>query len=297
MIHAAGLRKSFGALVAVADVSFDVHAGEIFGLLGPNGAGKTTTIHMLCGLLRPDAGAITIAGQSDPTRSDVRARIGIAPQSLSLYDQLTAEENLRFFGRLYGLGGAALQQRIERALEFVELADRRRSRVRTFSGGMKRRLNLACALVHDPRVILLDEPTVGVDPQSRNHLFQRIEQLRAEGRTILYTTHYMEEAQRLCDRVAIIDHGKLLAIDTVDALITAHGGRSLILAEFERPPADLGTLPGRLDGLHWRMESERPLEDVGRLVGGGAALRTLNVTRPDLESVFLNLTGRSLRDA
>ncbi|MBK9121009.1 MAG: ABC transporter ATP-binding protein [Phycisphaerales bacterium] len=297
MIHAAGLRKSFGQLVAVADVSFDVHAGEIFGLLGPNGAGKSTTIHMLCGLLRPDAGTITVAGQSDPTRSDVRARIGIAPQSLSLYDQLTAEENLRFFGRLYGLAGATLRQRVDHALEFVELTDRRRSRVRTFSGGMKRRLNLACALVHDPRVILLDEPTVGVDPQSRNHLFQRIEQLRAEGRTILYTTHYMEEAQRLCDRVAIIDHGKLLAIDTVDGLITAHGGRSLILAEFERPPTDLGTLPGRLDGLHWRMESERPLEDVGRLAGGGAALRTLNVTRPDLESVFLNLTGRSLRDA
>jgi ABC-2 type transport system ATP-binding protein len=174
--------------------------------------------------------------------------------------------------------------------------DRRRDRVKTFSGGMKRRLNMAVSLVHDPQVVFLDEPTVGVDPQSRNHIFERIEQLKSAGRTMIYTTHYMEEAQRLCDRVAIMDHGKILDLDCVDGLIARHGGRSVVKAELVRLPVDLSVLPAPLDGLSLRFESDRPLEEVGRLSSSGVAFQSLEVARPDLETVFLTLTGRSLRD-
>ena len=296
MIQVRQLRRSYGRLVAVDDVSLEIQRGETFGLLGPNGAGKTTTIHMMVGVLRPDAGEVIVDGQTDPTVSAVRRRIGIAPQELSLYGELTAEENLRFFGRLYGLFGPRLRDRVEWALEFARLTDRRRDRAKTYSGGMARRLNLACALIHDPPVLLLDEPTVGVDPQSRNHIYQSIEAIKRDGRTILYTTHYMEEAQRLCDRVAIMDHGKILALDTVDGLIAQYGGASVVQAELEAPPEDPSTLPGRLDGTALRFETDKPLEDVGHLAAQGVKFRTLHVRRPDLEVVFLALTGRRLRD-
>lgn len=276
MIQVRDLRKSYGSLVAVAGISFDVLRGETFGLLGPNGAGKTTTIHMLVGALRPDGGCIEIDGSADPTRPEVRRRVGIAFQALSLYAELSGEENLAFFGRMYGLGGAKLVERVKWGLEFAGLESRRRDRVRGYSGGMQRRLNLACALVHDPPVLLLDEPTAGVDPQSRNRLFENIEALRNEGRTILYTTHYMEEAERLCDRVAIVDAGKILALDTVDALIDRHGGKSIVEA---------GSV---------RIETDRPYEEVAKLVASNP--RALHVRRPDLEAVFLALTGRKLRD-
>jgi ABC-2 type transport system ATP-binding protein len=282
--------------VAVDGVSFDVGRGETFGLLGPNGAGKTTTISMLVGALVPDSGSVLVNGAAKPTEAAARLAIGMAPQTLSLYEELSATENLTFFARLYQLSGAKLQERVGWALEFAELADRRRDRVKTFSGGMKRRLNLAVALVHDPQVLLLDEPTVGVDPQSRNHIFGRVEQLKSLGRTIIYTTHYMEEAQRLCDRVAIMDRGKILDLDRVDTLIDRHGGRSMVKAELARPPADTAALPAPLDGLSLRFESERPLEEVARLSTAGVAFQTLEVARPDLETVFLTLTGRSLRD-
>lgn len=228
MIVVDRLCKSFGELKAVQDVSFDVHRGETFGLLGPNGAGKSTTISIIVGALEADGGRVTIGGRDIALGASVRRLIGIAPQSLALYDVLSAERNLAFFGALYGLGGEHLRERIDWALNFAQLEDRRRNLVKTFSGGMKRRLNLACALVHDPQVILLDEPTVGVDPQSRHHVFECIEQLKAEGRTIIYTTHYMEEAQRLCDRIAIMDHGRLLALDTLESLLIAHGGASRV---------------------------------------------------------------------
>ncbi len=296
MIRVSGLRKAYGSLVAVDDVSFEIEPGETFGLLGPNGAGKTTTMLMLVGALRPDSGQIHINGAVDPTRADVRQQIGIAPQSLALYGELTGEENLAFFGQLYGLSGDALRRRVDQCLEFAGLADRRRHRVKTYSGGMQRRLNLACGLVHEPRVLLLDEPTVGVDPQSRSHLFDSIEQLKREGRTIIYTTHYMEEAQRLCNRVAIMDHGRILALDTVEELIRQHGGRSVVTAELERPPADPSSLPGKLEGTSLRFETHAPLEDVGRLAQTGLRFTTLHVDRADLESVFLTLTGRRLRD-
>jgi ABC-2 type transport system ATP-binding protein len=295
MIQVQNLRKSYGSTVAVDGVSFDVRPGETFGLLGPNGAGKTTTIGAMIGLLAPDSGSITVNGAT-PNAAEARLAIGVAPQTLALYEDLSALENLTFFGRLYQLSGAKLRERVGWALEFAGLEDRRRDRVKTYSGGMKRRLNMAVALVHDPRVIIFDEPTVGVDPQSRNHIFDRIEQLKAAGRTIVYTTHYMEEAQRLCDRVAIMDHGRILDLDAVPALIARHGGRAVVKAELVQPPLDLAVLPQPLDGFALRFESERPLEDVARLSSAGVAFQTLEVARPDLETVFLTLTGRSLRD-
>jgi len=296
MITARNLVKNFNGTTAVDGLSFDIPKGEVFGLLGPNGAGKTTTINMLVGILKPDSGEIEIAGSSDPTKSEVRSRIGNAPQKLALYEKLSAEENLRFFGRMYGLAGKRLSERIDSALEFVGLTDRRTGKAGTFSGGMLRRLNLALALVHDPPVLLLDEPTVGVDPQSRNMIFTYIERLRETQRTIIYTTHYMEEASRLCDRVAIIDHGKILAMDSVEGLIEAHGGKSVITAELNEAPKDTSALQGRLEGNTLRIDTAKPMEELAALTKSGLDFAQLRVDRPDLETVFLNLTGRSLRD-
>jgi ABC-2 type transport system ATP-binding protein len=211
----------------------------------------------------------------------VRARLGLALQDLAIYERLTGEENLRFFATVYGLHGHSRERRVEWALDLVALGDRRRDRVSTYSGGMKRRLNLAVALLHDPRLIVLDEPTVGVDPQSRNAIFDNIEHLRDEGRTVVYTTHYMEEAERLCDRVGIIDHGKLLALDTVDGLIEAHGGPQTLVAD--------------VDGSEQRVQTDTPLAELERLAQTGE-LGRFRVERPTLEDVFLALTGRSLRD-
>ena len=296
MIQAAGLRKAFGQLVAVDDLSFEVKAGECFGLLGPNGAGKSTTIAMLCGILKPDSGGVTVNGQPDPTRPEVRSQIGIAPQALSLYEKLSAEENLAFFGKMYELRGAKLAERVNWALEFAGLADRRKDRVGTYSGGMKRRLNLACALIHEPPVLFLDEPTAGVDPQSRNHLFDNIEQLNKQGLTVLYTTHYMEEAERLCDRVAVVDHGKLLALDTVRNLTAEHGGKPVVEVELEQPPADAAKLPGEYADGSLRIETDRPLDELAKLAQLGVNASSFRMRHPNLETVFLALTGRRLRD-
>ncbi len=294
MIEVTSVQKSFGDLKAVDGLTFSIGAGEAFGLLGPNGAGKTTTISMLVGLLKPDQGTVQVLGQ-DPTQANCRRQIGIAPQSLSLYEELSGRENLEFFGSLYGLGGKALAERVEWALDFAGLQDRAKDRISTFSGGMKRRINIAVALIQEPKILLLDEPTVGVDPQSRNHIFESIEQLKSDGMTIIYTTHYMEEAQRLCDRVAIVDHGKLMALDSVPELLQRHGGTSVVQAELESFPDSI-QLPGQLDGQTIRFESDQPLEEVAALTSQGVRFQTLNVARPDLESVFLNLTGRRLRD-
>ena len=297
MIEVSHLRKSFGKLTAVDDISFSINRGEAFALLGPNGAGKTTTINMIVGLLRPDSGEVCLDDGQPSWTPAARRRIGIAPQTLSLYGDLTAEENLKFFGQLYDLSGQQLKEQVHWALEFAGLTDRKRHRVKTFSGGMKRRLNFASALIHRPDIVLLDEPTVGVDPHSRNHLFEAVERLKGEGLTILYTTHYMEEAQRLCDRVAIVDAGKVLALDSVDGLIDQHGGRSVVLAELRQRPAATAQLPGELDDVHLRFESTTPFDDVSRLVNEGHVFDSLQIKRPDLETVFLTLTGRSLRDS
>jgi ABC-2 type transport system ATP-binding protein len=296
MIEVRDLHKRFGATTAVDGVSFEIRRGETFGLLGPNGAGKSTTIGMLTGVIRPDSGTMRINGTASPTDAAARMAIGVAPQNLSLYEELSAAENLSFFGRLYRLSSDKLRKRIDWALAFAGLDDRRKARVKTFSGGMKRRLNLAVALVHDPAVVFLDEPTAGVDPQSRNHIFEAIDELRSLGRTVVYTTHYIEEAQRLCDRVAIMDRGRILDLDTVPALVERYGGQSVVKAELARPPAETIELPAELDGLSLRFESDRPLEEVGRLSSAGVVFQTLEVARPDLETVFLTLTGRSLRD-
>ena len=236
MLDVRGLRKAYGSLVAVHDVSLTLRAGEIVGLRGPNGAGKTTTVSMVAGLVTPTAGQVLIggeplAGDTDPAKR----RIGLVPQDLALYDELTALQNLRFFGALYDLDAATLARNISSALDLVGLADRARHRVGTFSGGMKRRLNLAASLLHDPDILLLDEPTVGVDPQSRNAIFDNLETLRARGKALLYTTHYMEEVERLADRVVIVDHGRVVASDTLDGLrqhAPAGAGRASLEAIF-----------------------------------------------------------------
>jgi len=296
VIQATDLRKRYGPVQALDGVSFSVAPGEVYGLLGPNGAGKTTCLSLMVGALGVDSGSVHIGDRGDPRIPAVRRGIGYAPQALALYDDLTGQENANFFGRLYGLAGSTLRERTGAVLELVGLTDRRADRVSAYSGGMKRRLNLACALVHDPPVLLLDEPTVGVDPQSRNLIFDRIESLKRDGRTVIYTTHYMEEAQRLCDRIAIVDHGRMLAEGDLESLLAAHGGRSVVRAVYETaPPADLN-LPGLVENGELRFESDQPLADVARLVDSGHRFRTLRIDRPDLETVFLNLTGRTLRD-
>src|SRR5438132_5757519 len=281
MLRLSGVRKTYGKIVAVDSLDLEIRRGEVFGLLGPNGAGKSTTVGLCVGLLEPDRGTIELEGVGPPTQVAARSRIGIAPQALALYEELTAEENLRFFGTLHGLTGASLAARVQWALDFVGLTPRARDRATTYSGGMKRRLNLAIGVVHDPPLLLLDEPTVGVDPQSRNAIFENILALKREGRTVLYTTHYMEEAERLCDRVGIIDQGRLLALDTVPGLIGAHGGRStLVLSE---------------NGTETRLETDDPVAELARL-GERARHGRFRLEQPDLEAVFLRLTGRTLRD-
>jgi ABC-2 type transport system ATP-binding protein len=219
MLEVKNLRKAYGALVAVDDVSFAIEPGQLLGLLGPNGAGKTTTVSMIAGLVTPDKGDVMIGGKRLSGDTDpAKRRIGLVPQDLALYDELCPTDNLRFFGALYGMSGAALAKAIKDVLELVGLADRARDAVKNFSGGMKRRLNLAAGLLHDPDILLLDEPTVGVDPQSRNAIFDNLELLKSRGKALLYTTHYMEEVERMADRIVVIDHGKVIANDTLAGL-------------------------------------------------------------------------------
>jgi ABC-2 type transport system ATP-binding protein len=287
MLSLKELRKSFGPLVAVDGLSLEVHAGEVFGLLGPNGAGKSTTIGMAVGLIEPDSGVVTVNGAGRPTDAAVRSHIGVAPQSLAIYEDLTGEENVRFFGRIFGLRGEQLRTRCGVVLDLVGLLPRRKDAVKCYSGGMKRRLNLAVALLHDPPMLLLDEPTAGVDPQSRNNILDLVRMLAQQGKTVVYTTHYMEEASRLCSRVGIIDQGKLLALGTVPELVAARGGRSVVVIVRE-------------SGEEEHVATDDPVREIARILGQGAAagegVREVRVERPDLESVFLSLTGRSLRD-
>ncbi len=303
MIKAENLKKRYGNLVALDDVSFEVKKGETFGLLGPNGAGKTTTIQVLCGLLKPDSGVVTLDGKADPGLIEVRLSLGVVPQTLAIYEELSAEQNLHFFGRLYGLGGKQLKERVKNCLEIAGLEQRSKERVSKYSGGMKRRLNMVCSFLHEPPILLLDEPTVGVDPQSRNLIFDTIEGMKKQGRTIIYTTHYMEEAQRLCDRVAILDHGRILDLDSVENLIVKHGGPSHIEAEFEERLSNPDKLRSFIDNKNIqfeetkiRFETSRPMESLAKLNQSGVRFRSLKVQTADLEDVFLNLTGRRLRD-
>jgi len=281
MLSLRGLHKRFGNVIAVDGLSLEVRRGEILGLLGPNGAGKSTTIHMAVGLVTPDQGTVEVAGRGSPRQPGVRRLLGVAPQALAIYEALSPEENLRFFGRVQGLSGRALAERVDWALSFSALEDRRRDRAGGLSGGMKRRLNLAAALVHDPELLMLDEPTAGVDPQSRNAILDRVVELRTLGRTVVYTTHYMEEASRICDRVAIVDHGRVLALGTVADLISSHGGDPVLVV--------------REGGVERRLPTRDPGGELARILAAGA-VEDFRVERADLEAVFLNLTGRRLRD-
>ncbi len=303
MIRAENLKKRYGDVVALDDVSFEVNKGETFGLLGPNGAGKTTAIQLLCGLLKPDSGAVSLDGKTDPTLAEVRLSLGVVPQALAIYEELSAGQNLRFFGRMYGLSGQRLKERVNKCLEIAGLTQRSKERVSKYSGGMKRRLNMVCSLLHEPTLLLLDEPTVGVDPQSRNLIFDTIEAMKKQGRTIIYTTHYMEEAERLCDRVAILDRGRILDMGSIQNLIAKHGGPSHVEAEFEERPSDLKAISGLIENeitpleeTKIRFETNRPMESLAMLNRSGIRFRSLNVQTANLEDVFLNLTGRRLRD-
>jgi len=281
MLTLENVRKSFGKIVAVDGLSLSVRKGELLGLLGPNGAGKSTSVSLAVGLLAPDSGSVSVEGLGSPAEPAVRQKIGVAPQALALYDLLTGDENLRFFGQMYGLAGAALDERVRWCLDFVGLTDRKDDRAGGYSGGMKRRLNMAAAFIHDPDLLMLDEPTVGVDPQSRNKIFEIIEALHREGRTVIYTTHYMEEAERLCDRIAIVDHGKLLALGTLAELLATHGG----------PP----TLVVKTNGAEQRIQAADPLAELNRIAARDT-IDSFQMEQPTLEQVFLRLTGRSLRD-
>jgi ABC-2 type transport system ATP-binding protein len=286
-----------------------VERGELFGLLGPNGAGKTTTISMLCGLLEADAGEVTLAGArlaDAPTA--VKAGIGYVPQEIALYPDLSARENLTFFGRLYGMGGRELSARVGEVLELVELADRAEERIDTYSGGMKRRINIAAGLLHRPKLLVLDEPTVGVDPQSRNAILERVAQLNREGMALLYTSHYMEEVERLCDRIGIMDGGRMIAEGSRRELVDRIGQADRIELDVERDAARLAEACQRLDAVGQARATDRQvvlLADDGRALlptlldvaeREGVVVRGVQVIEPDLEAVFLHLTGKALRD-
>jgi ABC-2 type transport system ATP-binding protein len=295
MLTANQLTYSYGTRPVLNELTFEVKPGECFGLLGPNGAGKSTTIGILCGLLKPMTGQVSFNGSQD-TRVR-QAALGLVPQNLAIYDEMTAEENLAFFGKVHGLFGNGLRERVDYCLRIAALADRRRDRADTFSGGMKRRLNLAIGLIHNPTMILLDEPTAGVDPQSRNLLFDTFLELKRQGRTLLYTTHYMEEAQRLCDRVAIMDSGRILDCGTVPELVSRHGGPATIMLEFSEAPS-MDSLPAgaQLEGAFVRIESFDPVGDLATIHNLRLRPLTVTVQPPSLEAVFLHLTGKSLRD-
>ncbi|MBN1569690.1 MAG: ABC transporter ATP-binding protein [Acidobacteria bacterium] len=281
MITFKNVCKRFGEIHAVNDLSLSIQRGEIFGLLGPNGAGKTTLVNLAVGLLQLDSGTIELEGGRKPNDPIARKSIGVATQALAIYEDLSAEENVRFFSSVYGLKGTELAQKTHWALEFVSLLERKNSKVASFSGGMKRRLNLACAIVHNPDLIFLDEPTVGVDPQSRNAIFEQIRELHSQGKTLIYITHYMEEAEQLCDRIGIVDHGLLYALGTVQELLKKHGGRPVVTIKH--------------NGNSVSYEAEDPVAKINKL-HSERTIGEISVQYPNLERVFLNLTGRNLRD-
>ena len=299
----------FGDLTAVDGVSFRIAPGETYGLLGPNGAGKTTTISMVAGLLAADAGSVRVAGEvMGPRAVAPKRHLGLVPQDLAIYPELTARENLTFFGRLQGLGGSALTARVGEVLDLLELTDRAKDPTKEFSGGMKRRLNIGVGLLHRPTLLILDEPTVGVDPQSRNAILESVEALSVEGMAVLYTTHYMEEAERLCDRIGIVDSGRLQAEGTRDELVRLTGEADTIRIT----GSGIGTpVETALRGLPHVRQVDATAREVRLLVhdaparvadivttatAAGMSLSGVEISRPDLESVFLHLTGKALRD-
>jgi len=312
------LSKNYGEFSAVREISFDIAQGEVFGLLGPNGAGKSTTISMLTGLYPPTAGSIRIAGLDVVgDAQQVKRIIGVVPQDIALYPALSARANLRFFGEMFGLSGGELHARVESVLDYVSMSERANDPVRTYSGGMKRRINLAVGLINNPRVLFLDEPTVGVDPQSRNHIFESVERLNREaGMTVLYTTHYMEEAERLCRRVAIIDRGQIIALDTPRNLIGMLGGgiiqmgvaepaeetrraiEALDMVKSAAYLAEEGTDPAQhrhILKIETLQANQALIQIIHCMNERNLEILSIETLEPNLESVFLHLTGKSLR--
>ncbi|ANY74100.1 antibiotic ABC transporter ATP-binding protein [Paenibacillus ihbetae] len=301
--------KRYGSKLSVDHLNLEVQEGEIFGLLGPNGAGKSTSISMICGLLPKDQGSIKVDGISiEDQPLEVKRRIGLVPQDLALYEQMSAMDNVAFFAKLYGLRGQQLKERVEEALTFVGLQDRAKDRPSTFSGGMKRRLNIACSITHRPKLIIMDEPTVGIDPQSRNHILESVRTLNEMGSTVIYTSHYMEEVAAISDRVAIMDQGHVIACGTQQELrarvaqeeriiLTADGITEELIQEMKLHPR-----VGRVTQYDHRLEiyvpsAQEELQDILFICGKhGTTLRSLQCEEPDLETLFLSLTGRKLRD-
>ncbi len=308
-IEVQNLQRAFGDTPAVQGVSFTAAPGEIFSLLGPNGAGKTTTISMLATLLRPDAGDALIMGHSirhDPMA--VKAVLGYVPQDIALYEDLTARENLIFWGKMYNLRGKLLKQRVDEVLEIISLTDRAKDRVGKFSGGMKRRVNIGVALLHRPRVIYMDEPTVGIDPQSRRNILDSVIALKNQGLTVLYTTHYMEEAQELSDHIAIMDHGRLMACGTHAELVKLVGQTDCLRLTLSAEPAPLLAAWRAIPGVQQVDQEDGNVnllvEDSNQILprvfetanAHGVRIKAVDIQTPNLESVFLHLTGRALRD-
>lgn len=301
--------KRYGTKLSVDHLSLSIEKGEIFGLLGPNGAGKSTTIKMICGLLQSDQGEIEVDGESVSRHPlSVKAKIGIVPQEIALYNQLSAVEHLRFFGKLYGLRGKPLQERIEEALEFVGLTSHRNDRPSSFSGGMKRRLNIACAIVHQPKLIIMDEPTVGIDPQSRNHILESVRELNRRGATIIYTSHYMEEVETISTRVGIIDHGRLIALGTIRELLLQVEEQEKLVIDTEGLTDEaveeikLHQSVRRVDRSDNLLEvylrhAQSYLQDMLYILAKHEVrIASLRSQQPNLETLFLTLTGRNLRD-
>jgi ABC-2 type transport system ATP-binding protein len=309
ILEALGLVRHFDDLVAVNGVDVEIAEGETYGLLGPNGAGKTTTISMIAGLLEPDQGTVSVDGHRITTSSTAgKVSIGLVPQDLAIYPDLTAAENLSFFGRLYGMSGPPLASRVDEVLEVIGLTDRRDDLISEYSGGMKRRLNIGIGLLHKPQLLILDEPTVGVDPQSRNAILESVEDLSVEGMAVLYTTHYMEEAERLCDRVAIIDEGTIKAEGTRRDLVSMVGEKDRISISGTGNLGGAADALGSLDGVVGAAVSDHGLDilavDASRILpailttvtASGASITGVQVVEPNLEAVFLHLTGKALRD-
>jgi ABC-2 type transport system ATP-binding protein len=309
MIQIEQLKKSYGSLVAVDGISFEVRVGEVFGLLGPNGAGKTTTINMICGVLRPDNGRVLIDDKDiwlEPKA--VKRNLGVVPQEIAVYEDLTARDNLNFWASLHRLSGRERRERVNGALTRVGLSDRAGDKVKSFSGGMKRRLNLCMGLIHGPKFLLLDEPTVGIDPQARLTILEIIREVAAAGTTVLYTTHYMDEAEELCDRIAIIDHGKILTSGSLDELarIAGEGEVIRVSGSFDEDGKRelLESVPGvrvlsvEESSAVLAVEPEGPgvAAILPRLLEETLGIEDLSIQRPSLQSVFIRLTGRDLRD-
>jgi ABC-2 type transport system ATP-binding protein len=311
ILETKNLIKKYGDTTAVDNVSFSIESGEIFSLLGPNGAGKTTTISILSGLVKPTAGDAVIAGYSIIRNShEVKKVIGVVPQEIALYDSLSARENLIFWGRMYGLSGANLRKRVDESLELIGLTERANQKVETYSGGMKRRVNIAVGLLHEPRLVFMDEPTVGIDPQSRRSILDTVKSLNQQGMTVLYTTHYMEEAQELSDRIGIIDHGKMIALGTHKELTELVGQQDLLrlhladeisgmelAASLQELPCVFQATPTGSEIVVAVQEAAEALAPViGVAARHGIHVRSVDIQEPNLEAVFLHLTGRALRD-